>query len=277
MLPGLQEGDFADYTYDDCSLARAEAFANVLNGLAMDNGSVVKDGDKTYSSVEDAMKGLIASGHRIRIDNARYFADFLGLAYNGASVRAPVWVDTQIPLPDGGTLKMPAPHAHHNIYVSGPAVNAHLKFYMGVDNGTAFRVQANIMRHWSGGHPVYTYDSNDDGNKVIKLLSLGGALRKKWMTAGADKPALGYGTIGVCTDSTAILEYAMEGTVTLFPLAHPKSTDAADDIDGILSKLPADVEGFDPKEGLARIKSSLPFATLDEVPFGAFVSQMKQL
>jgi hypothetical protein len=249
----------------------------VLNGLAMDNGSAVVDGDKRYTTIDDAVRALVASGHRIQIDNARYFADFLGLAYNGATVRAPVWVDTQIPLPDGGTLKMPAPHAHHNIYVSGPLVNAHLKFYMGIDNGTAFRVQSNITRHWSGGNPVYTYDSNADADKVVKLLSLGGALRKKWMAAGADKPALGYGTIGVCTDSTAIVEYAMEGTVTLFPLAHPKSDAAADDIDAILAKLPSDVDGFDPASALARIKSTMPFASLDDVPFKPFVASMKKL
>ena len=268
-LPGLEEGDFADYSYDDCALARAEAFANVLNNLAMDNGSAVTDGDKKYTTIDDTLRALVASGHRIRVDNARYFADFLGLAYEGKSVRAPVWVDTQIPMPDGGTLKMPAPHAHHNIYVSGPLLNAHLKFYMGIDSGTAFRVQSNLMRHWSGGHPVYTYDSNDDAEKVVKLLSLGGALRKKWMLAGADKPALGYGTIGVCTDSTAILEYATEGTITLFPLAHPKTDAAADDIDAILAKLPADA--------LSRIKTSLPFASIDDVPFKPFVASMKTL
>jgi hypothetical protein len=276
-LPGLEEGDFPDYTYDDCSLARAEAFASVLDNLAMDNGSVVVDGDKKYTTIEDTLRALVASGHRIRVDNARYFADFLGLAYNGASVKAPVWVDTQIPMPDGGTLKIPAPHAHHNIYVSGPILNAHLKFYMGIDSGTAFRVQSTIMRHWSGGHPMYTYDTNDDADKVVSLLSLGGKLRKKWILAGEDKPALGYGTIGVCTDSTAILEYATEGTITLFPLAHPKTDAAADDIDAILAKLPADVEGFDPADGLSRIKTSLPFASIDDVPFKPFVASMKKL
>jgi hypothetical protein len=276
-LPGLEEGDFPDYAYDDCALARAEAFARVLNGLAMDNGSAVTDGDKRYTTIEDTLRALVASGHRIRVDNARYFADFLGLAYDGKSVRAPVWVDTQIPLPDGGTLKIPAPHAHHNIYVSGPLLNAHLKFYMGIDDGTAFRAQSTVMRHWSGGHAVYTYDSNADTDKVVKLLSLGGALRKKWMLAGADKPALGYGTLGVCTDSTAILEYATEGTITLFPLAHPKIDAAIDDIDAILAKLPSDVEGFDPADGLSRIKSTLPFASLDDVPFKTFVASMKAL
>lgn len=276
-LPGLEEGDFPDYTYDDCGLARAEAFASVLNGLAMDNGSAVVDGDKKYTTIEETLRALVASGHRIKVDNARYFADFLGLAYEGKSVRAPVWVDTQIALPDGGTLKMPAPHAHHNIYVSGPLLNAHLKFYMGIDNGTAFRAQSNVMRHWSGGHAMYTYDSNDDADKVVKLLSLGGALRKKWMLAGADKPALGYGTIGVCTDSTAILEYAAEGKVTLFPLAHPKTDAATDEIDAILAKLPADVEGFDHEGALTRIKTSLPFARIDDVPFKPFVTSMKKL
>lgn len=277
LLPGLMSGDFADYTYDDCSLARANAFASVLNNLAMENGSAVVDGDKKYTTIEDVVRALVASGHKVKIDNSRYYADFLGLAYNGKSVAAPVWIDTQIPMPDGGSLKIPAPHAHHNIYVSGPLLNAHFKFYMGVGDGTAFRVQANIMRHWSGGHAVYTYDSDADVEKIVKLLSLGGQLRKKWITAGANEPGMGYGILGVCTDSTAILEYALQGSVTLFPLAHPKADAAADDIDGILAKLPTDVEGFDNADAVRRIKSTLAFDSVDAIPFKPFVQELQQL
>ena len=80
----------------------------------------MRDGAATYTTAADLVSALMKSGHHVTVDNARYYADFLGLNYKGASVRAPVWMDTGIALPGGGTLKTPAPHAHHNFYVSGP-------------------------------------------------------------------------------------------------------------------------------------------------------------
>ena len=111
----------------------------------------------------------------------------------------------------------------------------------------------------------------------MKLLSLGGQLRKKWITAGANEPGMGYGILGVCTDSTAVLEYALEGAITLFPLAHPKNDAAADDIDAILAKLPADVEGFDNADAVRRITATLAFDSADAIPFKPFVQELQRL
>jgi hypothetical protein len=266
-IPGLSISDVPDYTYDDCALARIEGLAAALNALSLDDGSVVRDGDAKYASVGDLVTALVQKGHTITLDNSRYFADFVGLNYKGATVRAPVWIDTAIPVPGGGTLKMPAPHAHHNVWIKGPEFDGQLKFYMGVDNGTAFRAQSTIPRAWSGGKATYTIEAEDD---VVKVLSLAGQLRKKWLAAGKDLPMMGYGRIGVCTDSTAILEYALKGTATLFPLAHPKSDASADEIDRILGKLPSDTSGFDADDALRRIGATIPFENVSDVPFKPF-------
>lgn len=263
-LPGLSISDVPDFTYDDCALARLEGLSAALNALSMEDGTIVRDGGATYMSVADLVTALAKAGHTITLDNSRYFADFVGLNYKGATVRAPLWIDTGIAVPGGSTLKTPMPHAHHNVWIKGPRFDGQLKFFLGVDNGTAFRVQSNVPRAWSGGKATYTIEAPDE---VVKVLSLAGQLRKKWMAAGKDLPMTGYGRLGVCTDSTAILEYGLKGTVTLFPLTHPKSDASADEIDHILAKLPADTEGFAADDALRRLEATLPFERAADVPF----------
>jgi|GEM_PF-4339696 len=276
-LPGLAIAEVPDYSIDDCALARLEGLAAALNALSLDNGSVVRDGAERYTTVADLSRALVRQGHTLVVDNARYYADFLGLSYKGATVRAPVWVDTGIPLPNGGTLRTPAPHAHHNVYVSGPRFDGQLKFFMGVDGGTSFRVQSNVPRQWSGGRVEYAVSSADAIDDVILLLSTAGELRKKWHSAGASLPMQGYGRLGVCTDSTAVLEHRLRGTVTLFPLAHPPSDARGDAIDAALAALPSDLDGFERADALRRIDKTIPFANVDDVPFPAFVSAWKSL
>jgi hypothetical protein len=284
-LPGLSMSDVADYSYDDCALAKLEGLAAAFNALSMQDGSAVldgKDGKERITSVADLVRALLRKGHRVVLDNARYYADFLGLNYNGASVRASVWMDTGLSLPAGGTLRIPAPNAHHNIWISGPMFDGQLKFYMGVDSGTAFRAQAGVPRAWSGGRVSYTIDAATNEADVLKLLSLAGDLRKKWQTAGASLPMLGYGRLGVCTDSTAILEHAVKGTITLFPLAHPVTDARADAIDRELAALPSDLGTLDSTiphrdDALRRIEATIPFERVSDVPFPAFREQWAQI
>lgn len=274
-IPGLMRGSPPDYTIDDCTLQRARDFANVLDNLSLDNGSAVLTGDRRIETVEEAFVALIESGHRVRVENSRYFADFLGLWYRGAAVRAPVWLDTGIPLDDGETLKIPAPHTHHTIHVEGPLLNATVMYYMGVSGGVSFRAVESPRAPWTGERVLYTYDSADDPDAVVRLMDTAARLRRKWFAEGKDLPALGYGRLGVCNDSTAVLELAVEGTVTIFPLAHPPlDTPPRDAIDALLARLPSDLHAFDPAEALTRIRTTLPFEDPSDLPFPTLRAQL---
>jgi hypothetical protein len=133
---------------------------------------------------------------------------------------------------------------------------------MGLTVGTKFNAWASTPRPtWSGGRAQYTYQSGTDDAKILQVISTAGDLRKKWINAAltpTQLPGMGYGIIGVCMDSSAVIEEVTEGQNTLFPLTHPKTTDANDYIDGILAQLPTDLQGFDPNEALGRIATSMP-------------------
>jgi hypothetical protein len=279
-LPDLQTGSAPDYTFDDCTLQRAQDFADVLNNLALENGSAVVNGPTRYESVEDAFTALLDAGHHIVVQNNRYFADFLGLSYRGDPIKAPVWVDTGIADSAGETLKLPAPHTHHTIIVSGPVVNATLMYYMGVSGGVSFRAVESARPRWTGERTRFAYDSDTDRDTIVQLMVTAADLRRKWTQAGAALPALGYGQLGVCNDSTAVLEYTAEGAVTIFPLAHPAS-DAeqagGDAIDRALAALPADLAGFEASDALRRIRETLSFEDPADLPFPGLTAQLARL
>lgn len=261
-IPQLTTGSRSDYTAGDCALQRAQSFAEVLNNLALDNGSKVVGPDRDYETVEEVIVALLDAGHHIRAENSRYYADFLGLYYDGAAVAAPVWLDTGIELSGGGTFALPAPHTHHTMYVSGPLVNATIMYYMGVSGGVSFRAVEAHRAPWTGERVLYTYDSVERRDDIVKLFVTAARLRKVWTERGAGLPALGYGTLGVCNDSTAVLEQDLEGTVTIFPLAQPGVEQAEDRVDQLLAELPSDLEDMDPVDAARRIRDTLPHTQL---------------
>lgn len=255
----LTRGGWPDYTLDDCTVQRQRAFAEVLNNLALDNGSAVVHGPTRYESVEDVFVALIDAGHHVVVENNRYFANFLGLNYGEASLVAPVWIDTGLPLAGGGTLPIPAPHSHHSVTVTGPLVNAHIEYYMGVSGGVSFRSAENLSVPWVGERTAYTYDSAVDPQGVVARMTLAARLRRVWTERGQGLPALGYGQLGVCNDSTAVLELDAEGTVSIYPLAHsPTQAAPTDQVDTLLAQLPYDLGAPDPS-ALDRITRTLPY------------------
>jgi hypothetical protein len=162
-VPALQRGSVADYSIHNCALLRYQQFAEVLNNLALANGSTVTYQGTTYETVESVIRALLAAEHHIKIENNRYFADFLGLYMDGMAVIAPAWLDTGIPLPSGnGNILLPAPHTHRTFHISGPLVNASITYYMGVSGGVGFRADGNIRSPWNGESTRWSYDSAND-------------------------------------------------------------------------------------------------------------------
>jgi hypothetical protein len=262
QLPGLTEGDIPDPNGDPCTQQQLENLVTALNGMAMNDGSTVTDGTNTYSTVADTFTDLLTT-HTITVDANRYYADFLGLVYNGVSVAAPVWIDYGIPLPNGGTLTLPVPHAGYAILISGPQINGTIEFYLGVTGGTEFRADVALPRApWRGGLPRDVYNSGTDNAKIVLAMQTASDLRNKWTTQATAQnlPFLGYGTLGVCMDSAAVIEDRVEGTITLFPLLHPPTTTINDYIDMILSTLPVDLQGFTDADAISRIGTSAPMS-----------------
>ena len=95
---------------------------------------------------------------------------------------------------------------------------------MGVTDGTAFRAYVAAPRaSWQGGRPQYTYNSGTDNATIVQVMQTASDLRYKWMTAAAAQslPIEGYGTLGVCMDSAAVIEYQTRESDHALPAGAP--------------------------------------------------------
>ena len=255
--PGLQQGGLPDPLAHPCALERLQGLAAVLNDAALGErgkGSAVLVEGEQLRTVDAIIAYLVDSQHTILVQNNRYFADFLGLWYRGKSVAAPVWIDTGIAVPGGGagTLTVPAPHAGYSFHIRGPRVEGVLEFFLGTDGGASFRPVSGMHRpSWAGERAQYSYSSRENLAKTKKTFEVASRLRQRWSQEGAALPLQGYGTLGVCTDSTSVIERVVEGRgPTLFPLGRNRSPNpamnggVAGDVFEAIAALPRDVQEF---------------------------------
>lgn len=272
-VAGLQKGGLPDPKTSDCALFRTQQLAAVLNDLALGKRgqrSEITDGARRITSVDAVVAYLVETGHSIRIENNRYFADFLGLWYGGKSVAAPVWIDTGIAVQGGGTLTVPSPHAGYSFHIRGPKFVGSLEFFLGTEGGASFRPVSGMHRpRWAGERAEYTYSTKNHADKVKETFAVAAALRARWSDEGAGKPLEGYGVLGVCSDSTSVIERIVEGRgPSLFPLARltapvDMTRDPLDvKLKDAIAALPRDVQEFEPGQSdvrdIARIRTTMP-------------------
>jgi hypothetical protein len=288
---GLQQGGLPDPLMGDCALARTQGLAAVLNELSLGNqGSVVVDGAKRLISVSDIVTHLIGTGHTIVVENNRYFADFIGIWYKGKSVAAPVWIDTNIALNGGGTFTVPAPHSGYVFYIQGPKVTGTIEFFLGTAGGVAFRPVNSMHRpKWAGERAQYRYSSATAPNRTKNTFTVAAALRKRWTVEGKNMPLQGYGTFGVCSDSTGVIEQIIEQKpLSIFPYARVSTpTPASQDATGrrifaAITALPRDIQQFTGQQNVAdvvaRIKTTMPMISSElQVRQPLVADQLKRL
>lgn len=269
-LPGVGYGHFPSRELSPCQFAHADKLAEVLTSLAADNGSSVTFKGKTVRTPRELFAALIESGHTIRVRNERMYANFLSATVgDNADLIWPVWLDTGIRLSDGKSFTIPVGHSHHAWHISGPNVNTRVMFYLGI-SGAGFFGQSSQRPAWSGMVTTTDVDIAAGGDTEYLLDTVDAAAtylrrtRVERTTVAQGMPADGYGFVGVCNDSNAILELATKGTVSAFPLLRAKSLDntpdLGDGLDTTVKSLPNDGDGItDARDALRRAVAMQPF------------------
>jgi len=270
-LPGVGYGHFPSRVLSPCEFAHADPLAQVLTSLAANNGSQVTFKGKTIKTPRELFAALIESGHTVQVRNERMYANFLSATIGDhADLIWPVWLDTGIPLSSGENFVIPMGHSHHAWNISGPNVNTKVMFYLGV-SGAGFFGQSSQRPAWTGmttQSDVTIAGASADADYLLSTLDAAAAYlrrtRVERTTVAAGMPADGYGFVGVCNDSNAILESKTKTTVSAFPLLRAKSLDAAarlnDGLDDTIIALPNDGDGIsDQRDGLRRAAAMQPF------------------
>jgi hypothetical protein len=258
--------------------AESQRLADILNRLAANKldsakpfgasisyrpGYLTDVGNPNIFTPEDFIFELMLDHrHTVTVDDARYFANFAHLHYNGEDVMAPFWIDSQIVIPHshGRHLLIPAVHAEYEWHIRGPLVNADVSYYYGDDGKSEWRTMDLLDQPWVLERNTHTYT----GAQAVEVTRLAGLLTVAYMHQHADHPELpfgGYYTLGVCQDGIAAIEQRMTGKSTLFPNTADMAyfTDPRDaEVNALLAAIPKDRDGTPP--GPERVFGSLPVA-----------------
>lgn len=269
-LPGVGYGHFPNRELSPCQFAHADTLAGVLTSLAAGNGSAVTFQGKTLHTPRELFAALLATGHSIRVRNERMYANFLSATIgDNADLIWPVWLDTGIRLSDGSSFTIPVGHSHHAWQITGPYVNTRVMFYLGI-SGAGFFGNTSRRPAWSGMITQTDETITAGGDSEYLLATLDAAAtylrrtRVERTTVAQGMPADGYGFVGVCNDSNAILERVTKSTVSAFPLLRARSLDGAPDLgdglDAVVKGLPNDGDGIvDARDALRRAVAMQPF------------------
>jgi len=184
-------------------------------------------------------------------------------------VLTPFWVDTGVIVPgEGRKLSVPVSHSQHELRVEGPLVNALLSFYFGIDGKTQFRPVATRDQSWTLGRVARTY--RDD--QMLEVVRLAGQIIAMYDAAQAAHPGLpfaGYFSLGVCNDANAMIELAMQGETSLYPLTRDTTLFPADtEVGKLAHRLPVDGRAGEPTD-VRRVLASLPVDDLAALPLPA--------
>jgi hypothetical protein len=245
----------------------SQRLADVLNRLAankLDGAQTFTVTTKSHSSTtpEQLLTTLAAEGTTITVDDARYFANFAHLHFNGMDVMAPFWIDSQIIVPNSGGrhLLVPAAHAEHEWHIRGPVINADISYYFGIDGKAEWRTMDTLDQPWVLKRNAHAYT----GAQAIEVTRLAGRLTVAYLHLHAAHPTLpfgGYYALGVCQDGVSAIEHALTGNVTLFPNTADTAlfNDPRDaEINALIAAIPKDRDGKPPSP--ERIFGSLPVA-----------------
>jgi len=260
--------------------------ANKLDGAKPFRVSVISSEDGTFERAldgrlnetpEELIETLQTFGHTVTVDDARYFANFGHLHFNGKDVMMPFWIDSELTIPHshGRHLLVPASHAEYEWHIHGPLINADISYYFGIDGKSEWRTMDTLDQPWVLKRNAHEYT----GAQAVEVTRLAGLLTVAYMHQHARRPQLpfgGYYTLGVCQDGVSAIEQKMTGQVTLFPntadstlFDDPRDAEA----NAMLAAVPKDRNGARPTP--ERVFGSLPTTNFDTITIPGLAADVK--
>lgn len=238
IAPGLFRGDVPS-DLPDAQAAQNTRMAEVLDRLSRNVGTpagerfTVRLGSREFTRVDTFLKALTDMGYQVDAVVRHRVADFAGLktkAPNGSIIDVPACILVRTGIKDAQGAEAMVPTVHSEIVYSiragahadPPGLDADVKWYQGVPNTGFFASGLNRPSQWCGSTEVEHW-SGDQAIKAAKLSSLLGDIIRD----SADAAGLlmsGYGVTGVCNDSVAVVQQAIAGRATAYPLLMQDAT-----------------------------------------------------
>lgn len=259
QLPNVGYGHFISRTVPLSMMAQNTALGLVMTALAEKDGYELsfpgESGERhRVTDLESFITVLWKTGHHIELRDERSFANFLSFSRGEKYIRWPVWFKTGVRDRNNYDISLPAPHSQFVWQITGPTVNGRVNFFLGI-NGVGFFPKFDEERpQWAGfANRMQIFDGSEESKNLIKKATKTAELylhRVRWEAKKYAKnyPTDGYGFVGICNDSSAVIESSISRETTFFPLFRSPE----------LLKLPQVNDGLD------EVLKSLPFDTVSE-------------
>lgn len=245
-----------------CDSAR---LADVLERLSAGDTTVFQVGNIFVRTPEELLRALLRSGHHAEVRDERFLANFGDVERGKKSIATPLWVAT------GRTdVHLPVPHAQSVLSVRGPVVNAGVTFYNALDlagtggGGTRFRADVAQDPPWVGGRVAHRWE----GDQALEAFRWMVLLRRAADAKVREHrlPLDGYFALGVCTLAPAVIERALTGKTTIWPLTqNPALFSGTSEVDRLVAGLPSDLSASSPPDG-ERLRGAIPWEKPDDIP-----------
>ncbi|MFO0725167.1 MAG: hypothetical protein U1E65_15405 [Myxococcota bacterium] len=231
-MPGaLFQGDLPNTKLSDAQAKSNQVFAEILDRLGDNADTAKKDAfhvtykGKSFTRVDAFLKALQKDGHIVEVTVDHRIANFANLktVLPDGSIRdvpAALMVKTGFKDKDGNEAVVPSTHSELTINIrKGTAkdgFDADIKWYQGISGTGFFPAEMTATPEWCGRKIADKFT----GEKAIDAVELAG-LMGDVINASAKKEHLavgGYGATGVCNDSVSIIQQAVAGRITAYPL-----------------------------------------------------------
>lgn len=235
LAPGLFQGDLPGTTPDaqlKSNVLTAEVFQRLSENSGKADGAKfsVNYGDSTFTRLDNFLDALKKDGHEVSVSFEQRVANFSNLKTVVPGSNPPKFLDVPAPLliktgihdANGAEAVVPAVHAEMVVHIrkgadtKGPGVDADIKFYQGISGTGFFPVGSSAEPAWCGK----AKNGELTGDAAMKAVSLAGLFTDVVQDAAKSLNLYmgGYGITGVCNDSVAVIQQAMTGSTTMYPL-----------------------------------------------------------
>ncbi len=233
LAPGLSRGDVPNVAVSDAAVKKNVVLAEIIDRLADNPGKskadrfVVEHQGSRFTSLPNFIEALRKDGYTVEAKITHRVADFFALktqAPDGSILDVPMAVMVKTGFKDAAGNEAIVPSVHSEVVFSiragassaDPKLDGDVKWYQGVPNTGFFPCDSMRKSTWTGSMTATTLDDSRASQALGLCAVLGDVIQD---VAIQKKMAMsGYGITGVCNDSVAVIQQALTGTITGYPL-----------------------------------------------------------
>jgi hypothetical protein len=118
---------------------------------------------------------------------------------------------------DNKSVFFAAPHGGLDVSIQGPLIKADLQFFVAIEGLCAFHSNHQVAAPWTKNVALSEVYSNAQALQAVRMAALT-AVAFTTIATDMKLPFGGYGILGMCNDTAALIDLSVRGETNTFPL-----------------------------------------------------------